>query len=538
MQPSNPVDKRVLIAVGFFFVFYFAWQNHLAKKYPSLGKTTTTQNAEAPSGDKKAAPEAGNPMGGPSEKDLSQTQTQSLEPKKTEVIPEKLIQYQNENIEFQLSNKGMGLTNFKIHRYTDKDKTPIMLSQGTNQKLFEMRLGAERNEVIFDIEDQGNGHYLGKAQIGEMKIERDLKFVPESSSFVNTVKIINPSKEAMAGVSFYIPDRIHTPESSSFLFPSFERQEFYISYSGTSERISVNHAKEDINKEHKLTSILSLETQYFSSAILDKSEITPESVVHATLSAKNAVAELNYKFPAQMPEYQISQILYAGPKSIDTLKKIDTRMAELFDFGWMGWIAVPLLYTMKWIHSILPNWGIAIILLTLFVRFLVLPFNVMSVRSMKAMQKIQPLINSLRERYKNDPLKLNQEMMALMKEHKANPLGGCLPMLIQIPIFFALYRVIGSSIELYQSPFGLWITDLSSHDRFYVLPILMGITMFVQQKLTPTTMDPTQAKILAFMPLVFTAFMLQLPSGLTLYMFISTLFGITQQWIMLRDKTS
>ena len=223
MQPSNPVDKRVLIAVGFFFVFYFAWQNHLAKKYPSLGKTTTTQNAEAPSGDKKAAPEAGNPMGGPSEKDLSQTQTQSLEPKKTEVISEKLIQYQNENIEFQLSNKGMRLTNFKIHRYTDKDKTPIMLSQGTNQKLFEMRLGAERNEVIFDIEDQGNGHYLGKAQIGEMKIERDLKFVPESSSFVNTVKIINPSKEAMAGVSFYIPDRIHTPESSSFLFASFER---------------------------------------------------------------------------------------------------------------------------------------------------------------------------------------------------------------------------------------------------------------------------------------------------------------------------
>jgi len=126
--------------------------------------------------------------------------------------------------------------------------------------------------------------------------------------------------------------------------------------------------------------------------------------------------------------------------------------------------------------------------------------------------------------------------MSLMKENKANPFGGCLPMLLQIPIFFALYRVIGSSIELYGSPFMFWIQDLSAHDKFFVLPILMGITMFTQQKLTPTQMDPMQAKILMYMPLIFTVFMINLPSGLTLYMFVSALFGVIQQYAMMKNK--
>jgi YidC/Oxa1 family membrane protein insertase len=199
-------------------------------------------------------------------------------------------------------------------------------------------------------------------------------------------------------------------------------------------------------------------------------------------------------------------------------------------------ISKPLVYIMKAFHSMVDNWGLAIIFLTLLVRLCVLPFNLMSMRSMKAMQKIQPKLTALREKYKEDPMTLNRETMSLMKENGANPLGGCLPMLIQIPIFFALYRVIGSSIELYQSPFFGWITDLSSHDIYYVLPVLMGITMFVQQKLTPSTMDPTQAKIMMFLPLVFSLFMLQLPSGLTLYMFVSTLFGAVQQMIIMRDK--
>ena len=166
-----------------------------------------------------------------------------------------------------------------------------------------------------------------------------------------------------------------------------------------------------------------------------------------------------------------------------------------------------------------------------------MPFNIYSFKSMKIMQKLQPEMQRLRERYKDDPQTMNREVMDLMKRNKANPLGGCLPMLLQLPVFIALYSVLGQSIELYRAPFFLWITDLSVHDKFFVLPVLMGITMYVQQKITPNTMDPAQAKVLQFMPIIFTAFMLFLPSGLTLYIFVSTLFGIIQQYVFMREKT-
>jgi YidC/Oxa1 family membrane protein insertase len=191
---------------------------------------------------------------------------------------------------------------------------------------------------------------------------------------------------------------------------------------------------------------------------------------------------------------------------------------------------------MKTIHAAMGNWGVAIIFLTILVRILVLPFNVIGYKQMKAMAAIQPAMKSLREKYKSDPQKLNQEMLTLMKEAKANPLGGCLPMLLQIPIFFALYQVIGQSIELYHAPFIFWIHDLSLKDPFYVLPILMGITMFIQQKITPNTMEPAQQKIMLILPFLFTFLMVSLPSGLTLYIFVSSVFGVLQQLYFMKDN--
>ena len=151
------------------------------------------------------------------------------------------------------------------------------------------------------------------------------------------------------------------------------------------------------------------------------------------------------------------------------------------------------------------------------------------------MQALQPEIKAMREKYKDDQQKQQQEMMALMKSNKANPLAGCMPVLLQFPIFIALYQVLGNSIELYQAPFGLWIHDLSLKDPFYILPVLMGLTMFVQQKVTPNTMDPAQAKVLLFMPLIFTFFMVSLPSGLTLYMLVGAVFSVAQQMYFLKQ---
>jgi YidC/Oxa1 family membrane protein insertase len=274
--------------------------------------------------------------------------------------------------------------------------------------------------------------------------------------------------------------------------------------------------------------LYSLGTQYFTTGILDESEILPDLKFSSNIDTKTILHTLAYEIPATAQSL-FKQAIFIGPKSSDSLKAANSSFVELLDFGMLGWISKPMLAVMKWFYGIVGNWGVAIILLTLMVRALVLPFNLMSYKSMKGMQTIQPILADLKVRYKDDAVTLNREMMAVMKQNNANPLAGCLPMVLQIPIFFALYRVIGSSVELYQAPFFAWIQDLSFHDKFYVLPVLMGVTMYIQQKMTPTTMDPAQAKILAFMPVLFSVFMLNLPAGLTLYMFVSAVFGIVQQ---------
>jgi YidC/Oxa1 family membrane protein insertase len=187
---------------------------------------------------------------------------------------------------------------------------------------------------------------------------------------------------------------------------------------------------------------------------------------------------------------------------------------------------------------VVHNYGVAIILLTVLVRLLFYPLTLKSQKSMKAMQRLQPQIASLKEKYKDEPAKMQQEQMALFKTHKVNPMGGCLPMLVQLPVFIALYAVLGNSIELFQAPFFGWIQDLSTKDPYYIYPVLMGVSMFVQQKLTPAVgMDPAQQKVMMFMPVLFSGMMINLPSGLTMYIFVSTLLGIFQQ-VMMKDKNA
>jgi YidC/Oxa1 family membrane protein insertase len=227
---------------------------------------------------------------------------------------------------------------------------------------------------------------------------------------------------------------------------------------------------------------------------------------------------------------------FGGPRSLDILTAADARLEKSVNYGWFGWLAGPILKLMKWLYGLTHNYGVAIILLTLLVRLAVAPFNIASYKSMKAMQVIQPQVNLLKEKYKNDQATQQREMMKLMRENNANPLMGCLPMILQLPVFFALYRVLDLSLELYKAPFAFWIHDLSLKDPYYILPVLMAGVMVVQQKITPSAMDPTQAKLMLFMPLIFAGVMVAYPSGLTLYIFVSTLFGIAQQFIFIRDK--
>jgi YidC/Oxa1 family membrane protein insertase len=200
---------------------------------------------------------------------------------------------------------------------------------------------------------------------------------------------------------------------------------------------------------------------------------------------------------------------------------------------------------MNWVYDGIGNYGIAIIVLTILSKVLFYPLTVWSMRSMKAMQTMQPQINALRSKYKSDPQRLQRETMELYRKHGVNPLGGCLPMLPQIPIFYALYLAVANSAELQSAPFlcfgkmfglDLWICDLAAQDPTYVLPLLMGVTMFIQQKMTPVSGDPAQAKVMLIMPVFFTLMFLNLPSGLVLYWTVSNVLQIAQQWWMNRPR--
>ncbi len=238
-----------------------------------------------------------------------------------------------------------------------------------------------------------------------------------------------------------------------------------------------------------------------------------------------------------LPKGQHSYIFYTGPKEHDRLKKLGVGLEHIIDFGFFSILARPLFWFLKILYRITHNYGWAIIILTILTRLPFIPIINKGQKSMKKLQKIQPMMNEIRQKYKNDPQRMQKEMMELYKKHKVNPMSGCLPMLVQIPVFFALYKVLLVAIELRGAPFMLWIKDLSEKDPYYILPIIMGITMFVQQKMTPAATDTQQQKIMQYMPVVFTLLFLNFPSGLVLYWLVSNILGIAQQYYVNKKAT-
>jgi YidC/Oxa1 family membrane protein insertase len=225
---------------------------------------------------------------------------------------------------------------------------------------------------------------------------------------------------------------------------------------------------------------------------------------------------------------------YAGPKEHAILKTLPEGMDLTVDYGWLTVISAPLFWLLATIHRLLGNWGWAIIVLTMLIKGAFYPLSAASYKSMAHMRKVQPKMVALKERYGDDRQKLNQAMMELYKTEKINPLGGCLPVLVQIPVFLALYWVLLESVEMRQAPWILWIKDLSAQDPYYILPLLMGASMFIQQRLNPQPVDPVQQKVFMVMPFMFTAMFLFFPAGLVLYWTVNNILSIAQQWRITR----
>ena len=233
-------------------------------------------------------------------------------------------------------------------------------------------------------------------------------------------------------------------------------------------------------------------------------------------------------------EAQASTTLYAGPKIQKDLAALSPGLDKTVDYGILWFLAEPIFWLLEHIHNLLGNWGFSIIVLTLIIKLAFFPLSAASYRSMARMRAVSPKLAALKEQFGDDRQKMSQAMMELYKKEKINPLGGCLPILVQMPVFLALYWTLLESVEMRQAPWILWITDLSIKDPFFILPIIMGATMFIQQQLNPTPPDPMQARVMKMMPIIFTFFFLWFPAGLVLYWVVNNVLSIAQQWYITR----
>lgn len=264
--------------------------------------------------------------------------------------------------------------------------------------------------------------------------------------------------------------------------------------------------------------------------------IPPKDVVYRYFTAK--LSDSRYLIGLSSPLHEVaprsrlevSSDLFVGPKLQKAMEKLAPGLELTVDYGWLTFLAKPLFWILGWIHTLVGNWGWAIILLTLAIKLAFYKLSETSYKSMANMRKLQPKLAAMKQRYGDDKQKMNQAMMEMYKKEKINPLGGCLPILIQIPVFIALYYMLLESVELRQAEWIFWIKDLSVKDPYFVLPIIMGISMLAQQKLNPTPLDPIQAKVMMILPIVFTFLFLFFPSGLVLYWVVNNVLSIAQQW--------
>lgn len=516
-QPGSFFDKNTLTAIVLSFAVFFVWQTYVAKKYPQK----TTEAVEITQMASPIAPGTAQSASTGAAMKPDPTPTPS-----TSAQPEETLKFTSPQVEFEISSVGMGLKNLKLPQFTDRRNEVIVYNSSSTMPIAATTVNGLQNFRLTKISDN---QFEGVASGNNLTVKKTITVNPEKYSISIKVETQSTEKQKITADT-YLNGKVEAV-SKNFLLPSYEHQEFFVISDDKEER---NTLSPDTPLKHSYANVklASFNSHYFALVLANRTtDVFPTSTVEMGAGQIGTV-DLKYETAEPVDAKAFNFDFYFGPKQMDVLKSLDEDHKEIINYGFFSFISRPLLWLLKNIQDLIHNWGVAIIVLTLLLRLLLLPMNWYSYKAMKKMQKIQPILKDIKERYKNDPQRVNVETMALMKREKANPLSGCLPALAQIPIFFAFYSVLGQSIELYKQPFFFWINDLSLKDPFYVLPVLVGATFFVQQKLTPTTsLDPAQQKVMMFMPLLFVALMFSTPSGLTLYMFFSGVFGIVQQII-------
>ncbi len=548
------MEKRTVIAFLLSFLVLIIWSFLFAPKYEPKAPVEGESKTVGPVAEVTPRPDSS----GPDEISRPLSTPTSVAEKQI-VVETPLYQITFSNVDAAI--KGVKL---KKYRLTTDPQAPfvelVSLEGGSEDFLkgrFSYRPPAQAGPLTYAVSEESvrltpdsasRDVRFEAVNPDGVSIRQTFRFYPDKYAIDMTVMVRNHSENRVEG-------RLHASLTN---LPPQEKKSYY-AFNGVAlllddklEQFAPKKLKDGMSLSGRI-GWMAYEVDYFIAAIV------PDSTENATIDGRiltSGAVESVYGAPAvtmaPQEEHEYRFMLYLGPRDLSLLKQLDKGLDRAINFGWTDIIAKPLLHLLRFFNQYVKNYGVSIILLTILVKVLFWPLTHKSYKSMKEMQKLQPLMAKLREKYKNDKQQLNKELMGLYKTYKVNPMGGCLPMLIQIPVFFALFRILGNSIELRHAPFLLWINDLSAPDRLFdfpfqipfmsppygipVLTLLMGASMFIQQKMTPTPGDPTQAKVMMFLPVIFTVMFINFPSGLVLYWLVNNILSIGQQYRIKRGS--
>lgn len=545
--------RRMLLAIALSFLIFFLWNKlPFMKEVPVERKEPPRKEAamepQAPAGDErvKVLEER------PAVKQLDTAQAQ--DPGRTITVSTplyvaelaerggafktfKLRQYK-ESLEADAPMKGL------VHLPSEQAFTPVVSFLGTGLGSFGPPVFQARSDVNkIDVNEAKKDVAFSSTSLDGVTIIKTYSFFPDTYGIGLEITVRNLGlKPIEDNLTLSLRTSLKEAQKSSYVFSGPAAL-----IDGELKEIKTKKiASEGGSYTGRITWVAS-EDQYFVSAIMPEEpqkasmrlSLTPEEVLETTYVDPSppvaAGTERTYQYK-----------LYFGPKSLQALGREGSELGRILDFGFFDIIAKPLLHAMNFIHRYIPSYGIAIMLITIIVKLLFWPLSNKSYQSMSQMKRLQPKMAEIRAKYKHDKKMMNQELMGLYKVYKVNPLGGCLPMILQIPVFFAFYKMLYQAIELRHAPFFLWITDLSAPDRLFhfgfkipmmtppygipVLTIIMGASMFFQQKMSPPPGDPSQAKMMMFMPIFFTFIFINFPSGLVLYWLVNNILSMAQQY--------
>ena len=539
------MDKRTLLALALSFLVFLVWSllfGPKPKEEPIEKQATPTrEESRPPAKERKIPPGPKRELMLEVERDFhditveTELYTAVLSGSGPQIKSFQLTQYRSKLEKdsplkelVQVSNKdGYGLN---LGFLGENIPNIEWASYKVNRQNITVRAGNQPESLIYEWESpQGIG------------IRTEFLFYADRYEIDLSVKVANKSDYMIDDTLLF--NIAHIPQEMRRSYGSFEGMALLLGNKLEEVKVSKLQGKQFLGQ----ISWIAYEEPYFMTAIISENDGKATAKAEVLPDGEIRISYIPSPFNLGKNESTIRNFtLYLGPRDLYILKTLNKNLAKAVNFGWFDIIAKPLLVALRFLNKYLSNYGLSIILLTILIKILFWPLTRKSYQSMKEMRKLQPMMAKIREKYKNNKQEMNKQLMGLYKTYKINPMGGCLPMLVQMPVFFAFYRILPNSIELRHAPFVLWVNDLSAPERLFsfpftiplmappygipILTLLMGASMFLQQKMTPMTGDPAQAKMMMLLPIVFTFLFINFPSGLVLYWLVNNILSIAQQY--------